>query len=223
MERTPKSSDTQRAQEEIRPEVRAFREVISKADGALLPLRKTNPEGKSLYITARYLNSLIEGRDKIDEDYSKWGSAGPRAVLIIDTYTGGPATRLEPVGHMDWMIRNTIASGMHNSHDAPIPANEHERRSNDRWVHASTKSFEVDEKYQQQNIGSLMLATSGCILPTIGVKEFFAGHLLIPAQKTYRRFGLSQEDFLASERVIYQPIERLSEHEAVNKTIAEFV
>lgn len=236
------------AVEETRPEVTVFKEQIAKVDGTLLPLRKTTADGKRLYITARHLRNpwefykvdtapgyydverrIKEGADTTantrfygwEEDRIKKGTPHMTGTVLIDTYLDNEG-KIVPFGHMDWWLSGDYANGGGNMHDASIPQGEHEKLAAQQWGRNEHVAFKVDYNHHQQGVGSLMLAASAVVLPAIGMKTFFSGALLDPAKKTYNRFGIKESDFspLRDPRL---PIDRLSQHPQVDRTISEFV
>ena len=214
---------------EIRPDVAAFREKVAKADGSLIPLRKNTSDGKKLYIAVRHLRN--PGEEK-DEDVNPWFYGFDKdmrvhlplmtGVLLIDVY-GEKEEQIRPLGHMDWYsLHDDYANGGGNMHEAAVPRSEHEKLARNTWEFDNA-AFKVDYVHHREGIGSLMLATSAVVLPKIGVKNFYTGAILEPAQKTYARFGIKPEDFTGRGYNRHLPIERLSQHPQVNKAIAEFI
>ncbi|MBP9816944.1 MAG: hypothetical protein KBD05_02855 [Candidatus Pacebacteria bacterium] len=203
------------------PEIQAFKNLLSKADGTLYPLKKRTKDGKQLYITARQIFSPeVGGTENVNPLFFKWQQLGENradAVLLIDVYVGTESGR-ELIGRRDWWMNGEYASGAGNMHDAVLPSTDYENT-----IGNSTSAFKVADDYQRQNIGSLMLATSAVVLPALGVREFSGGVLLEPAQKTFARFDIEEEDYISSALHEPLPIERLSGHPGVEKLISEFV
>lgn len=216
--------------EETKPEVTIFKEEITKADGTLIPLRKTTTDGKKLYIAARCLRNP-RGNEN-ENIYSKfWGweekdmSMHPMTgVMLVDVYAQSDG-KIVPLGHMDWWLHDDYANGGGNMHAAPLAREEHEKLASERWHKYDYTAFKVDYEYHKQGIGSLMVATSALTLPAIGIKKFYTGGLLDPAVKTYERFGIRDSDFpdVAQPFDRHLLIERLSQSPQVNKTIVQFV
>ncbi len=136
---------TESGVEEIRPEVIAFKEAIAKADGTLLPLRKTTTDGKRLYIAARHFSNPWEYYEEDttpgyydvkrrrkddtdtntdpffygwDEDILREGTPHMTGVMLIDVYTEVEG-KIVPMGYMDWWLRDDYANGGGNMHQAP--------------------------------------------------------------------------------------------------------
>lgn len=240
--------------DEAHPEVFFFKEGISKADGTLLPLRKTTSDGKRLYVAARHLRNpweyyevdtapgYYDVKRKLKEDadttaipsFWGWEERGDMpmhpmtGVLLVDVYAEQDGA-IMPIGHMDWWLHEDYANGGGNMHQAPIPKNESERLASQRWGGYDYTAFKVEDDYQKQNIGSLMVAASATVLPAIGVRKFYTGALLEPAVKTYERFGIRNREFPRVDGKTLKPfdqhlpIEILSKSPQVNKTISEFV
>lgn len=239
--------------EREKPEVTAFKEEISKADGTLLALHKTTIDGRRLYIAARHVRNpweyyevditpaeydierrLKEGFDKKanpdfygwEEDRQREGKPNNTGVMLVDMYVELEG-KITPIGHMDWWLREDYANGGGNMHQATISQGDYEQAASNKWHKNDFTAFKVDYDQHYQGLGSLMVATSAVVLPAIGIKKFFTGGLLEPAIRTYQRFGISEEDFPPSIRGnVYArnlPIERLAQHPQVNKTISEFV
>ncbi len=216
-------SEQENTVEEIQPEVVEFREQVRKADGRLLPLRKTTPAGKKLYIAARHLkNPLKEENPDSDPGFYGWEDRHEplTGVMLVDLYAEADA-KITPLGHMDWWLLGVYANGGGNMHQAPVPKGGHEQLASERW-HDYT-AFKVDYEHHQQGYGSLMVATSAVVLPAIGIKRFYTGGLLGPAKKTYEHFGIRESDFPSRTQERHLPIERLSQNPQVNKIIAQFV
>lgn len=110
-------------------------------------------------------------------------------------------------------------------HDAVIPKRNYEKLARQKWdSRRDALAFRVDQAYQQEGVGSLMLAVSAVVLPEIGVRSFYTGVILEKAQRTYERFDIRfKEDFPGKDFDEHLPIERLSKHPQINKIIAEFV
>ncbi len=215
---------------ETRPNVAAFRERVAKADGSLIPLRKTTTDGKKLHIAVRHLRNPGEEKDE-DVNPRFYGfdkemrghSPIMTGVLLIDVF-GEEGQQIRPLGHMDWYsLHDDYANGGGNMHAAAIPKSGHERLAGERWNEHDYTAFKVDNAHQGEGVGSLLVATSAVVLPAIGVKDFYTGALLYPAKRTYARFGISLEDFTGRAYDRHLPIENLSQHPQVNKTIGEFV
>lgn len=236
--------------EEVRPEIVAFKEGIAKANGVLLPLRKTTTDGKRLYVAARHLRNpweyhevdtspgyydierkIKEGVDTTtvnsqfygwEEERTKEGGPHMTGVVLVDIYTEQEG-KIVPMGHMDWWLRDDYANGGGNMHQAPLPREEHEQEASKRWYQHDYAAFKVDYENHRQGLGSLMVATSAVVLPVIGIRRFYTGVLLEPAKKTYARFGIKESDFPSILKESHLPIERLSQNPQVDKTIGDFV
>lgn len=209
--------------EETQSEVDAFREKIKKADGSLIPLRKTI-DGKKLYATARFAKIPESGVNQ-DVDMGWWEGTNDAlkydGAMAIDVYQED-RSRMIPLGHMDWWMRGDYANGGGNMHSCFIPKNDHERLSKHMW-HDET-AFKVDYGYHRQNVGSFMIASSAIVLPAVGARVFYTGGMLEPAKKTYARFGITADDFPDTRTWDrHLPIERLAQSPQVNKSISEFV
>lgn len=228
---------TEGVAEETKPEVITYKEQIAKAEGTLIPLPKTTLDGKKLFITTRYIeNPILQQGDQgptIQENISPnvnsrfWGwaedSMEKTGVILVDIYAKD-GREILPLGHMDWWLDKDYANGGGNMHDAATPQNKHEQAARKRWDHRIEQAaFKVNPKYHNQGLGSLMLATSALVLEAKGIKRFYTGALLEPAQNTYARFNIQPLDFQGSGNDRSLPIERLSKHPQVNKTIAQFV
>lgn len=238
---------------EERPEVIAFKGEIAKADGTLIPLTKTTKDGKKLYIAARHLTNpwvyyeVDTGPDSYDIDrklkedadknanpdfygweedrHSREGEPDMTGVMLVDVYSEMDG-KIVPMGHMDWWLREDYANGGGNMHQAPIGQGKYEQAASDKWHRNDFTAFKVDRDQHYQGLGSLMVAAAAIALPSIGIKKFYTGVLLEPAVKTYARFGIREEDFPEVPGDVWAsnlPIERLSQHPQVNKTINEFV
>ncbi len=223
--------------EEVRPEVIIFKEELSKADGTLIPLRKTTSDGKRLYIATRNLpnpwkdfeqdtNPDTDTSKKVDSEFRGWDQdrrgGSMTGVMLVDVYAENEG-KIVPMGHMDWWLRDDYANGGGQMHQASKPQTEHEEEASKRWHKHDSTAFKVDYAYHKQGIGSLMIAASAIALPAIGIKKFYTGGLLEPAEKTYERFGVTEDDFEGRAFERHLPIERLSQHPQVNKVISEFV
>lgn len=214
--------------EGVRPEVLAFKEAVAKADGTLLPLRKTTANGKRLYIATRYVrNPDLEEDTRANPEFYGWEKANmPKhpftRILLVDTYVEDDS-EIVPLGHMDWYLHNDYANGGSNLHEASIPKGEHEQLSR-QWWHDSI-AFKVEYAHHQQGLGSLMVATSAVTLPALGVRNFYTGGLLAPAKRTYARFSINEKDFPETVNPFdkHLPIEKLTQSPQVNKAISEFV
>ncbi|OGD84620.1 hypothetical protein A2165_02270 [Candidatus Curtissbacteria bacterium RBG_13_40_7] len=214
--------------EEARPEAIAFKESVAKADGTLITLRKETPDGRTLYITTRNIKNptKVKNPDANPSFYGWRDSDEPMDqftnALLIDTYVGD-GEKIVPLGHMDWWIHDDYANGGGNMHEAGIPKSEHEQLSRQRWKDAI--GFKVEYGHHQRGLGSLMLATSAVTLQALGVRNFYPGGLLEPAKRTYSRFGIQDKNFPHTKNPWdrHLPIERLSQHPQINKTIGEFV
>ena len=206
-----------------KPEVLAFIALIEKADGQLIPLRKRTADGKKLYITARYIVKPEKKNQGLQNAFFwRFGYTQTLdAVLAIDVYMGEDTSTLTPLGHRDWAIEDSKASGAGNVHDAFIPKNKHEKLAQEKWI--GDTAFKVEKDYQSQGVGTLMLATSAIVLPKMGVESFRIGALLAPAKSTYKRFGIEQGDFVINNEFVHLPMERLSQNPKVQEVISEFV
>src|SRR3989344_2226086 len=176
MEENRHSSDAPPTQEAIRPGVHAYREAISKADGSLRLLRKTTTDGKVLHIAARHFDAPAnEQNTGVNKGFWGWNdkSLPMSGVMLIDVYAGNPETDIQPLGHMDWCLRGERANGSGNMHPAVLPKRGYEQLANEMWDSRTSTSFKIDPKYHKQGIGTLMVATSAVVLPSIGVKSFF--------------------------------------------------
>lgn len=221
---------------ESKPEVKVFKEQVAKADGAPIPLRKKTVDGKRLYITTRYIQNPVEeqvqhltvlGETSNNVNRRFWGwkddSLPKTGVMLVDVYAK-EGKKVVPLGHMDWWLDNDYANGGGNMHGAANPQSEHEKLAGKQWDdHYEQAAFKVDSRYHNQGLGSLMIAASAIVLPANGVRRFYTGAILEPAQKTYARFNIRYSDFTGEGGDRALPIERLSKHPQVNKTIADFV
>ncbi len=215
-------------QEQRKLDPALFKSEIERTDGTLVPLEKRSKNGKRLFVTARYIrNPVIEPDPKAAPDFYHWREdwAGRQhtGVVLVDTYAEGDDVMI-PVGHMDWWLTGDYANGGGNMHRAAVPEQSHELASDARWGNTEDHiAFKVEPEYQQQGIGSLMLATSAVALPAAGVREFYSGGLLEPAKRTYARFDLNPEDFPLRPLGSAIPVERLTQSPQVDKTITEFL
>lgn len=206
-----------------------FMEALSRADGSLMPLTRKTVNGGRLFISARIVqNPLIEPESPANPDFYHWKQdwAGRQhtGVLLIDTFAEEEKDELKPIGHIDWWLTGSYANGGGNMHRALVPGNPHEELATERWGQETDyTAFKVEPEYQQQGIGSLMLATSAVTLQAQGVTEFYSGALLDPAKRTYERFGLTPDDFPVGNLTRGIPIQRLSDSPQVEKTIAIFL
>jgi hypothetical protein len=223
MEHPPLRPDSTRHLETMRSEVRSFKEGLAKADGTLFELRKTTPDGKKLFISARFVRAPQENLNG-DAEPEFWGwyrrHLPISSVLLLDVYAQ-TESGIVPLGHMDWSLQDGEANGSGNMHEAVRAKNEHEMLARDMW--STGTAFKTSPEYQKQNIGTLMIASSASVLPAVGARKFYTGALLPPAENTYGRFGLSEEDFFNEGKISPLPISRLSENVLVDKIISEFV
>ncbi len=206
--------------------VNEFKELISKADGSLIPLKKNTSRKKKLFITTRFLEKPQDSED-VNANPWFWGwqddkySLPMTGVLLVDVYESD-GKQLAPLGHLDWFLSGDYANGGGNMHDAAIPKNDHERLANRRWNRDDLIAFRVDYDEHKQGIGSLIVAASGVVLPKLGIKRFYPGGLLQPAVKTYERFGIRKDDFIGDGWDRHLPIDKLAKSPQVNKSISEF-
>lgn len=206
-----------------------FREKLGQADGTLVPLARRSTDGKRLFIATRLVkNPAIEPNSQANPDFYHWAQdwAGKKhtGAVLVDAFAEDDEGKLKPVGHIDWWLAGDYANGGGNMHRALVPEHPHEELAVERWGQESDyTAFKVEPEYQQQGIGSLMLASSAVALPAQGVTEFYTGALLDPAKKTYEGFGLSPDDFPVGYVTRGIPIERLSDSSRVEKTIADFL
>jgi len=225
------------AQEQPSPEVANFSASITGVDGALVPLDRLASNGARLFITARIVaNPNLEDSPDADEWFYGWdrerSSLGAfTSVALIDTYAQN-GDSVVPIGHMDWWLQEDYANGGGNMHAAAVPKNDHEQLSLDRWGGrwgCDSTAFKLDTNYHGQRIGSLMLATSSLVLPSIGVSKFYTGVLLQPAINTYANFGITPTDFTRAKEpgmtswMKTLPIDRLSQNHNLDQTIQHFV
>ena len=205
--------------------IKEFKDLISKVDGALIPLRKTTSQEKKLFIATRYLE---KPEDFDDENVNPWFwgweddkySLPMTGVLLVDVYESD-GKQILPLGHLDWFLSGDYANGGGNMHDAAIAKNEHEKLANRRWN--DLIAFRVEYSNHKEGIGSLIVAASAVALPTLGVKRFYPGGLLAPAVKAYERFGVRKDDFMGEGWDRHLLIGKLSQSPQVNKSISEFI
>ncbi len=224
MEDNAEGNKVARTEEE---RIEEFKDLISKADGTLIPLKKLTSQEKNLFITARYLEKP-ENPEDVDVNPWFWGWEDDEyglpmtSVLLVDVYESD-GKQIKPLGHLDWFLSGDYANGGGNMHDASVPKNEHEQLANRYWHKNDLIAFRVDYGNHRQGIGSLIVAASGVVLPTLGVKRFYPGGLLPPAIKTYERFGIRKSDFIGEGWDRHLPIDKLSQSPQVSKSISEFI
>jgi GNAT superfamily N-acetyltransferase len=217
-----------------------FTSLVAENNGNLIPLERKTEQGKSLFITSRYIgNPALEESPYAETGFYGWrddkGLGAETGVLIIDVYAEKD-DGIAPIGHMDWWLQGDYANGGGNMHAAAIPRNEIEERARDVWggrhnLNRDNTAFKILPEYQRQKIGSLMLATSSVALKAVGVTKFYSGGLLDPAVNTYARFGIAPSDFdynrdsrsVERWKTTQLPIERLSDNPHVNEIIELFL
>lgn len=234
-------SETEGTPEEKAPtDVAEYKTRIAKADGTLIPLGRESNQGTRLFIASRYIaNPTVEDSPDAEKFFGGWerddiGIGAFTGVMLVDVYTKEDG-QITPVGHMDWWLQGDYANGGGNEHSAAIPRNDVEQRALDRWggrfnSRDDNTAFKVDPEYQKQQLGSLMLATSGAVLPALGIAGFYSGVLLDPAESTYAHFGITPDDFRAARTRVEPrwktqqlPIERLASSPHVDEVITHFL
>lgn len=228
----------QRPETKIPSDTAEFKNLIAKADGTLIPLQRRSSQDSMLFIATRYVaNPNQEESPDAEKWFGGWdreaGTGNFSGVVLVDTYAEEEG-KIVPIGHMDWWLQGDYANGGGNMHSAAVPRNEHEQLALDnwggRWGRDGT-AFKLEEEYQRQGLGSLMLATSAAVLLTHGVTRFYTGALLDPAVSTYAHFGINPDDF---PRLRHSPepdwwkqrnlpIERLAQHPHVDEVIERFL
>lgn len=225
MTEAPVSSEAGSEQRQLDPIM--FKFLVERADGKLLPLTKPATNGKKIFIAAtRIANPFVEQSPRADPHFwlweKDWDGKFHDGVVLVDVYAQGGNGDVDSIGHMDWWLSGSYANGGGNMHQALRPQQPHEMAANEKWGRMQDHiAFSVDPDYQKQDFGTLMLATSGVVLPAIGVDRFYSGGLLEPAKKTYARFGLTNFPIETQEASI--PIERLSDSPKVDEVIEGFL
>ncbi len=218
---------------EIPTSLEDYKERVRKANGSLVPLRRTLPGGNRLYLQVRYFDVPANGRDE-NVDFRSWQNwrqerrtFGLGKILLVDVYMDHDG-RVEPIGHLDWSEniyresgQHTTASARANLHEYVIPKNDYEEKTREKF--ARDKSYPwfsswVEREFRGLGIGSLMLATSGTALQAKGFNRIHPGALADPEDKVYSKLGITEEE---KERTF--PIERLTDNPKANGAILKYL
>ncbi|RJQ36295.1 GNAT family N-acetyltransferase [Candidatus Microgenomates bacterium] len=183
-------------------EVSGFISKATKADGQLIPLKQQSTKGEKLFLMVR--KGDFQSYSGFKKDMNK--------ILLIDIL-GELNDNLTAIGHLDCIIEGSNAKGLGNIHSYLPPTNHAQEISNS-WNDFFT-GFRVSEEYQQQGIGSFMLATALSILYNLGIKTMRIGVLLEPGLATWKRFGVKEKTVIS--------IEEMLASQQASQTIARFV
>lgn len=226
---------TETSPEQQVPSPDEFKELIARADGTLIPLEKQTSDGKRIFIATRYAtNPYLQDSPAADKYSLYWEIRKGReseaftAVLVTDTYIDEGGVFV-PAGHMDWWLRGDYANGGGNMHEALLATAPQEESAKGHWKWDNL-AFATVPQYQNEGLGSLMLASSAIALAANGAARFYTGSLLEPAKKTYAHFDIHPDDFPPMRMVggsiditmSSLPIERLAENPYTDKVVGEF-
>jgi len=176
--------------------------VELSTDDEVILLKKLSPYGEVMVLMIRDIRFPFHKEDE--------------SSLLIDVFAQ-KHDGLQPIAFKDWKVMGTVANEGQNQHYYVTPRTYMEELAHKAWGHPFFLSaFAVSERYERNNLGSLLIATSLVALNSRKVRTVMREGITKSGRRTWERFGVHWEEFAIL-------IEPALNHPFVEKVLFDFV